>query len=105
MNSRSAWPNDARAGVNTGSVPHRDRGTDESFHWGRPGLVSVHAAVTKNKAAAKGSRRKAAFFLLPSLLAGTTKAAHEVNEVPGVGVGNFALQALHFVRSLGGAGK
>src|SRR4030095_5972587 len=56
MNSRSAWPNDAVAGVTTGSGPHRDRGTEESFHRGWPGLTSVHAAVTIKSTAAASSR-------------------------------------------------
>ena len=34
MNSRKAWPKDARAGVNTGDVPQRERGTDVSPHFG-----------------------------------------------------------------------
>src|SRR5262245_53707566 len=90
MNSRSAWPNEARAGVNTGSVPHRDRGTDGSFHCGWPGLVSWHAAVAMNSTAA--ARSSAAL-----LLACTTETTNEVDEVPGVRLGDLALEALHIV--------
>src|SRR5687767_13546483 len=90
MNSRSAWPNEARAGVKTGAVPHRDCGTDGSFHFGWPGLASWHAAVAIRRTAA--ARSRAAL-----LLAGTTKAAHEVDEIPGVLVGDLALEALHVV--------
>ena len=84
MNSRSACPNVARAGVCTGAVPQRDRGTEASFHFGCPGLANSHAAVTTNSTAAATSRAA-------RLLACTAKTADEVNEVPRVGVGNLAL--------------
>ena len=58
MNSRSAWPNDARAGVNTGDVFQRERGTDWSPHVGWPGLRNSHAAVSTRINAAGTMTRK-----------------------------------------------
>src|SRR5688572_22364180 len=90
MNSRSACPNDARAGVKTGSVPQRDRPADGSFQVGWPGLANSHAAVTAKATAAANSRAAL-------LLTRTTEAADVMDGVPDVGVGELAFEALHVV--------
>jgi hypothetical protein len=58
MNSRNAWPKEARAGVNTGDVFQRERGTDSSPQVGWPGLRNSQPMVTASISAAGSKTRK-----------------------------------------------
>ena len=88
MNSRNAWPNELRAGVNTGEVPQRD-GAAPAPHVGWPGLRNSQATVTTRISVAATRRRK--------ILLGAAEATDEVNEVPRIGVRDLSFQALHVV--------
>lgn len=92
-NAAIASPAVACAGVNTADVPQRER-SDMPDGW--PGLANSHAAVamvTSNRNAS------AQFGQAPATLRfrNATETAHVVDEVPGVRVGDFALEALHVV--------
>src|SRR5262245_13518530 len=89
--SRTAAPAVACAGVNTGDVPNRDLS-----ETGRPpaGTAALFETLQAHVPASATNITPSHHCLGPSVrLRDTTETANVVNEIPRVGVGDFALEA------------